>query len=140
MPSCQQVADKMARDAVLDLMIESEARRAHDVNLATEGAVPDALSEFTDVIKSDGGKTVQKTYTFKSVTLTLFLPKFSTQAARLVGVTLVGTTTLITLDTSGHVLSKVTQSYNKSWGLGGGALEGTTNDRIAQDYTGLTPA
>ncbi len=136
----QQVANKMARDAVLDLMIESEARRAHDFNLATQGAVPDALSEFTDVIKSDGSRVVRKSYSFTSVSLTLFLPKFSTQAARLVGVTLVGTTTLATLDSSGHVVSQVTQSYNKSWGLGGGALDGTTNDRIAQDYTDLAKA
>jgi Na+-translocating ferredoxin:NAD+ oxidoreductase RnfD subunit len=136
----QQVANKMAHDAVLDLMIESEARRAHDFNLATDGAVPDALSEFTDVIKADGGRIVKKSYSFTSVSLALFLPKFSTQAARLVGVTLVGTTTLATLDSSGHVLSQVTQSYNKSWGLGGGALDGTTNDRIAQDYSDLARA
>jgi len=136
----QQVANKMARDAVLDLMIESEARRAHDYNLATEGAVPDALSEFTDVIKTDGGRVVRKSYSFTSVSLALFLPKFSTQAARLVGVTLVGTTTLATIDSSGHVISQVTQSYNKSWGLGGGVLDGTTNDRIAQDYTDLAKA
>ena len=136
----QQVANKMARDAVLDLMIESEARRAHDYNLATEGAVPDALSEFTDVIKTDGSRIVRKSYSFTSVSLALFLPKFSTQAARLVGVTLVGTTTLATIDSSGHVVSQVTQSYNKSWGLGGGVLDGTTNDRIAQDYTDLAKA
>jgi len=125
---------------VLDLMIESEARRAHDFNLATEGAVPDALSEFTDVIKTDGSRTVRKSYSFTSVSLALFLPKFSTQAARLVGVTLVGTTTLATIDSSGHVISQVTQAYNKSWGLGGGVLDGTTNDRIAQDYTDLAKA
>src|SRR5438874_5874622 len=136
----QQVANKMARDAVLDLMIESEARRAHDYNLPTERAVPDALSEFTDVIKTDGGRVVRKSYSFTSVTLTLFLPKFSTQAARLLRATLVGTTTLITLDSSGHVGSQVTQSYNKRWGPGGGGLEGTTNDRIAQDYTDLAKA
>jgi len=136
----QQVANKMAHDSVLDLMIESEARRAHDFNLATDGAVPDALSEFTDVIKSDGSRIVRKSYSFTSASLTLFLPKFSTQAARLVGVTLIGTTTLATLDSSGHVLSQVTQAYNKSWGLGGGALDGTTNDRIAQDYTDLARA
>ncbi|HET7465877.1 MAG TPA: hypothetical protein VFL29_04370 [Candidatus Dormibacteraeota bacterium] len=136
----QQVATKMAHDVVLDLMIESEARRAHDFNLAAAGAAPDALSEFTDVIRADGNKIVLKSYSFTSVSLTLFLPKFSTQAARLVGVTLVGTTTLATLDSKGHVLSQVTQSYNKSWGLGGGILDGTTNDRIAQDYTDLAKA
>ena len=102
--------------------------------------MPDALSEFTDVIKTDGSRVVRKSYSFTSVSLALFLPKFSTQAARLVGVTLVGTTTLATIDSSGHVVSQVTQSYNKSWGLGGGVLDGTTNDRIAQDYTDLAKA
>ena len=137
----QQVAERMVHDVVLDLVIESEARRAHDWDLATQGAVPDALSEFTDVIKGDGSKIVSKTYRFTSASLTLFLPKFSTQAARLVGVTLVGTTTLATLDSSGRVISQVTQPYNKSWGLSGGAInpEGS-NDRIAQDYTDLAKA
>jgi hypothetical protein len=137
----QSVATQMVHDVVLDLVIESEARRAHDLNLANDGAVPDALGEFTDVIKGDGSKIISKTYTFTTVSLTLFLPKFSTQAARLVGVTLVGTTTLATLDSSGRVLSQVTQSYDKSWGLAGGSISPDgTNDRIAQDYTGLIKA
>ena len=137
----QAVAARMVHDVVLDLVIESEARRAHDLNLANDGAVPDALGEFTDVIKGDGSKIISKTYRFTSASLTLFLPKFSTQAARLVGVTLVGTTTLATLDSGGRVISQVTQTYNKSWGLSGGSLnpEGT-NDRIAQDYTDLIRA
>jgi hypothetical protein len=137
----ETAATKMAHDVVLDLVIESEARRAHDWNLATEGAVPDALSEFTDVIKADGSKTISKTYTFTSVSLTLFLPKFSTQAPRLVGVTLVGTTVLSTLDASGRVISQATQPYNKSWGLSGGDLSPDgSHDRIAQDYTDLIKA
>ena len=49
----QAKADKWARDLVLDLMIESEARRAHDVTLARQGAIDDGLTEFTDVIKQD---------------------------------------------------------------------------------------
>ena len=139
-PSINQAgADKMAHDVVLDLMIESEARRAHDYTLAATGAEGDALTEFTDVIKTDGGKTIQKTYSFKSVTLSLFLPKFSTQASRLVGVTLSGTTTLITRDASGRAVSSVTQSYNKSWGLGSLSADGTYSV-LGNDYTGLTPA
>jgi hypothetical protein len=115
----QATAQQMAHDLVLDLMIESEARRAHDDQLARQGAEGDALTEFTDVIATDvsGGKTVTKTYSFDSVQLTLFLPKFSTQARRLIGVTLHGTTTLVTRDATGNVLSTVTQPYNKSWGM-----------------------
>ena len=137
----QQVATKMAHDVVLDLMIESEARRAHDMNLAATGAEGDGLTEFTDVIKQDvhDGKTIQKTYTFTKVTLSLFLPKFSTQAARLVGVTLSGSTVLITRDASGRILSTVTQPYAKSWGLGSQSSDGTYQV-IQNDYTGLTPA
>ncbi len=135
----QQVAQTMVHDVVLDLMIESEARRTHDYTLAATGAEGDALTEFTDVIKSDGGKIVQKTYNFTSVTLNLYLPKFSTQASRLVGVTLNGTTTLTTRDSAGHVISSVTQSYAKSWGLGSNSADGT-HRVIGNDYTGLTPA
>src|SRR5439155_1117433 len=80
-------ATQMAHAVVLNLMIESEARRAHDPKLAADGAVGDALTEFTDVIQADGsGKFVQKTYSFDRVELVLYLPKFSTQASRLVGV------------------------------------------------------
>jgi Na+-translocating ferredoxin:NAD+ oxidoreductase RnfD subunit len=135
----QQVAAQMAHDVVLDLMIESEARRAHDVHLAAAGAEGDALTEFTDVISADGGKIIQKTYSFTSVTLSLFLPKFSTQAPRLVGVTLSGSTVLTTRDASGHAISSVTQSYSKSWGLGSTSADGT-HRLIINDYTGLTPA
>ena len=84
------------------------------------------------------GKIIQKTYSFDRVQLQLFLPKFSTQARRLIGVSLHGTTTLITRDASGHVLSQQTQAYAKSWGLGG--TNGGTNEVIATDYTDLTPA
>ncbi len=136
----QAVATRMVHDVVLDLVIESEARRSHDPTLAADGAVPDALGEFTDVIKSDGSKIVSKTYSFTSASLTLFLPKYSTQAARLVGVTLVGTTTLATLDSSGRVISQVTQSYNKSWGLSGAISSDGSQETIAQDYTDLIKA
>ncbi len=135
----QQVATQMAHDAVLDLIVESEARRAHDLNLAQSGASGDGLTEFTDVINQDvaAGKIVQKTYSFDRVSLTLFLPKFSTQARRLIGVTLHGTATLTTMDATGKVLSQSSSTYAKSWGLG---PSDTGHEVIATDYTGLTPA
>ncbi|MGH7763913.1 MAG: hypothetical protein ACREOM_05805 [Candidatus Dormibacteraceae bacterium] len=137
----QQVANRMVHDAVLDLIIESEARRAHDLALAQIGASDDALTEFTGVISQDvaAGHSIQKTYSFDRVSLTLFLPKFSTQARRLIGVTLHGTTTLVTRDASGNVVSQQTQAYAKSWGLGGdnGNLD---HEVISTDFTDLTPA
>jgi hypothetical protein len=135
----QQVATQMAHDAVLDLIIESEARRTHDLTLAQSGAGGDGLTEFTDVINQDvaAGKIVQKTYSFDSVSLTLFLPKFSTQARRLIGVTLHGTATLTTMDATGKVLSRSSSIYAKSWGLG---PSDSGHELIATDYTGLTPA
>jgi hypothetical protein len=135
----QQVATRMAHDAVLDLIIESEARRAHDLTLAQSGAAADGLTEFTDVISEDvaAGKIVQKAYSFDRVSVTLFLPKFNTQARRLIGVTLHGTATLTTMDAAGNVLSQASSTYAKSWGLassdGGHAV-------IATDYTDLKPA
>jgi hypothetical protein len=119
-------------------MIESEARRSHDPNLAAQGAEGDALTEFTDVINQDiaAGKTIQKTYAFDRIELTLFLPKLATQASRLVGVTLHGTTTLITRDASGNILSQQTIPYEKSWGLSGNP----TQDLIVNDYTDLSRA
>jgi hypothetical protein len=136
----QRLANLWAHDMVLDLVIESEARRAHDLTLAESGAIGDALTEFTDVIKADiaAGTIIQKTYSFDSIQLQLFLPKFSTQARRLIGVTLHGTTTLITRDASGNVLSQARQNYAKSWGIGG--TNGGTNLVITTDFTGLTPA
>jgi hypothetical protein len=130
-----QVAAKMAHDMVLDLIIESEARRTHDLKLAELGATDDGLKEFVDVINQDiaAGKSVQKTYTFDQVSLRLYLPKFSSQAARLVGVSLHGTATLITRDASGNQLSQTSSTYAKSWGLGG-------NNQIINDYTDLAQA
>jgi hypothetical protein len=134
------VAAKMAHDVVLDLIIESEARRAHDLILARLGASDDGLKEFTDVIKQDiANKTiVQKTYTFDQISLQLFLPKFSSQGARLVGINLHGTATLTTRDASGKVLSQSNTPYSKIWGLAGGSPGG--NQLIFVDYTGLAPA
>jgi len=58
----------------------------------------------------------------------------------LIGVTLHGTATLITRDASGNVVSQQTQSYAKSWGLGG-AKDGNLNySVINNDFTDLTPA
>jgi Na+-translocating ferredoxin:NAD+ oxidoreductase RnfD subunit len=133
-----QIAAQMAHDTVLDLIIESEARRAHDLKLAELGASDDGLTEFTDVIKQDvaAGKIVQKTYTFSSISLQLFLPKFATQASRLVGVTLHGTATLITRDAAGNVVSQTSSPYDKSWGIAGDI----GSQRIYVDYTGLAPA
>jgi hypothetical protein len=138
--SAPRNAAKMAHDVVLDLIIESEARRAHDLTLAETGATGDGLKEFTDVIKDDigSGKIIQKTYSFDKVRLNLFLPKFSSQASRLVGVTLTGTSTFITRDASGNVLSQTTTPYLKSWGLDTSA--NVSHQVIINDYTELSPA
>jgi hypothetical protein len=135
----QKFANQMGHDAVLDLIIESEARRAHDLKLAQQGAAGDGLAEFTDVIKLDiaAKKSVQKIYTFDTLTLDLYLPKFATQAPRLEGLTLHGTQTLITRDAAGNVLSQTSSTYNKTWGL---SLYDAPNMLIDVDYTGLAPA
>jgi Na+-translocating ferredoxin:NAD+ oxidoreductase RnfD subunit len=137
----QATADKWAHDLVLDLMIESEARRSHDLKLAQDGATGDGLTEFTDVVKQDiaSGKTIQKTYNFDRVQLSLFLPKFSTQARRLIGVSLHGTTTLITRDSAGNVVSQQTLPYAKSWGLADSGPD-ITHYVIVSDFTDLVPA
>ena len=138
--SAAQNAGRWAHDVVLDLIIESEARRAHDLKLAESGAVGEALQEFVDVIKQDigAGKTIQKTYSFDKVTLNLFLPKYSSQAARLIGVTLHGTSTFISRDASGKLLSQTTTAYAKSWGLDGSATG--SNQLLINDYTDLSAA
>ncbi|HXJ47941.1 MAG TPA: hypothetical protein VNF91_02115, partial [Candidatus Acidoferrum sp.] len=132
-----QLAARMGHDAVLDLVIEAEARRAHDLTLAESGAAGDGLTEFVDVINQDAanGKFVLKVYRFDSATLNLFLPKLSTQASRLVGLTLTGTATLITKDQSGRVLSQTTSAYSKSWSVGAIAPDGHL--LIDQDYSDL---
>ena len=139
----QQDANRMAHDAVLDLVIESEARRAHDLNLAGTAAEGDALTEFTDVIQQDisAGKTIQKTYRFDRITVTLWLPKFSSQASRLEGITLHGTATLITRSAAGGVVSQTTTSYDKTWAVGYGG-DSTAPEILYTDYTlqNLAPA
>ena len=138
--SAPRNAAKMAHDAVLDLIIESEARRAHDLKLAESGATDVGLKEFTDVITGDisSGKIIQKTYSFDKVSLNLFLPKFSSQASRLVGVTLTGTSTFITRDASGNVLSQTSTPYSKSWGID--TAGNVAHQVIINDYTDLAPA
>jgi hypothetical protein len=133
-------ATRMAHDVVLDLIIESEARRAHDQALAAQGATADGLNEFTDVIKQDiaAGKIIQKIYSFDKVSLALYLPKFSSQASRLVGINLQGTSTFITRDASGIVLSQASTSYSKSWGLDTSSIGG--HQVIINDYTDLAAA
>jgi hypothetical protein len=81
---------------------------------------------------------VQKIYTLNRIELALYLPKFSSQAARLVGVSFHGTTTLISRNSAGAVVSQVTQSYNNSWGLG--SSPDHPNQLIINDYTDLAPA
>jgi hypothetical protein len=136
----QQTATRMAHDVVLDLVIESEARRAHDLKLAESGASDDGLKEFVDVINEDiaAGKIIEKTYSFDQVSLRLFLPKFTTQASRLVGVSLHGTATYTTRDASGNVVSQTSSAYSKSWGLGG--TKDGSNQIIINDYTDLALA
>jgi hypothetical protein len=132
-----QLAAQMGHDAVLDLVIEAEARRSHNLKLAESGAIGDGLTEFVGVINDDAaaGRFVLKVYKFDSATLNLFLPKFSSQASRLVGLTLTGTATLITKDQSGRVLSQTTTAYSKSWSVNATAPDGRR--LIDQDYSDL---
>ena len=128
------VADQMAHQVVLALVIEAEARRVHDANLAAQGASGDALAVFRNQINADAaaGRFVQTVYSFDSVSLALYLPKFSTQAARLVGVKLHGTATLRVRDAAGALVSESAVAYAKSWSSGSAVL--------VNEYTDLTPA
>jgi hypothetical protein len=135
----RKIAAAMAHDVVLDLIIESEARRAHDLKLAASGATSDGLQEFVDVIKQDiaANKIIQKTYSSDQISIQLFLPKFASQAPLLEGINLHGTATVATMDASGNVLSKTSAPYAKTWGLtpGDGSYQ-----VIYVDYTGLVLA
>jgi hypothetical protein len=136
----QQDAARLAQSVVRDLIIESEARRSHDLKLAETGAFGDGLKEFTDVITEDitAGKIIQKTYSFDQVSVKLYLPKFSSQAARLIGVSLHGTATLTTRDASGNLISQTSSPYAKSWGVANG--KDGTSGLIINDYTDLAAA
>ena len=134
------VAAHMEREVVLDLVIEAEARRTRDPALAATGAISDGLTPFTDLIKADlaAGDIVATSYTFDQCSLTLFLPKFSGQAPQLLGVTVTGTRTLTTYDSSGNQLTEVRDAYVRSWGLNPPSEDG--HQLINQNYTGLAPA
>jgi hypothetical protein len=127
-----------ANNLVVDLNIEAEARRQRDPTLASTGASGDGLTPFTALISSDraAGHVVSTTYSFNRANLVLLLPKFKTQAPRLVGTALVGFAHLSTYDGGGTLLSSQDVPYTQIWEL-------TPNgDRylITNDYTGLTPA
>jgi hypothetical protein len=81
---------------------------------------------------------VATSYTVDRLALQLFLPKFATQASRLLGVTITGTRTLTTFDASGHQLSLVHESYVRSWSVAGTGPDGHL--LIDNTYTGLAPA
>jgi hypothetical protein len=95
-----------------------------------------------EVINDDiaAGKIITKTYSFDQVSLRLYLPKFSSQAARLIGVSLHGTATLTTRDASGNVVSQATSAYAKSWGLLDNHPTGRGSNPIINDYTDLATA
>jgi hypothetical protein len=128
----------MAGSLVVDLNIEAEARRELNPDLAATAALGDGLTPFTTAIKADrdAGHTVTTSYTIKRAELVLLLPKFSTQAPRLIGTTLVGTVRLTTYDAAGRQLYQKDTPYTQIWELT------KTGDRyqITNDYTGLTPA
>lgn len=139
----QAAANKMAHDAVLDLIIESEARRGHDTALAATAAQGDALTEFVGVIQDDvkAGKIIQKTYTFTQINVTLWLPKFAFQAAELEGLSLSGTSTLITRNAAGTIVSQSTSHYYKTWSLGPGTVpNGPQVFWIDYTFQNLAPA
>jgi hypothetical protein len=134
-------AARLEHDAVLDLLIEAEARRSHDPVLAATGANGDGLAAFLSAASGDAaaGRSVRTTYRFEKASVDLFLPKFSTQASRLVGLTLHGTMTVTVRDGSGRQLSQTTSAYDRSWGLSG-IGPGAGHQLIVVDYTGLAPA
>lgn len=135
-----QVAAQMTHDLVLDLIIEAEARRTLDPQLAESGARVDGLKVFTDDIRRDrsAGVVVTTSYRFDRASLVLFLPKFSTQAPRLVGITLNGTAALTTRDRNGNSLSQTTEPYARSWGVSRDSR--TAQWLIINDFSDLRPA
>ena len=107
--------------------------------MIAEAPVTLEFDTIDDVVKDiAAGKVVQKTYSFDKVSLNLFLPKFSSQASRLVGVSLQGTSTFTTRDASGNVLSQSTTPYAKSWGLD--TFASGSRQVIINNYTELAPA
>ena len=132
------VGSAMAYNLAGDLNVEAEARRELNTTLASTAASGDGLAPFTAAINSDraAGQVVTTVYTFNRAELVLLLPKFKTQAPRLVGTSLIGTARETTYDSAGHQLSEKDSPYTQVWELtriGDGYL-------ITNDYTGLTPA
>ena len=132
------LASTRAYNLEVDLIIEAEARRQQDTALASTAASGDGLAPFTTLISSDraAGHVVSTTYSFNRANLVLLLPKFATQAPRLVGTALAGTAHLSTYDSAGRLLSTQDLPYTQVWELT------AAGDRylITNDYTGLTPA
>jgi hypothetical protein len=132
------LAAAMANNLAVDLNIEAEARHQQNSALAGTAASGDGLVPFATAINSDrvAGHVVTTAYTFTRAELVLLLPRYRTQAPRLVGTTLVGTARITTYDSAGHRLSQVDIPYTQIWELS------TAADRliITNDYTGLTPA
>lgn len=130
---------ELTHDAVLDLVIEAEARRTLDLQLAQTGAVGDGLKPFTELIARDSaaGITVATTYHFDRATIQLYLPKFASQAPRLLGVHLEGTATLTTRDRTGVTLSQKTEPYSRGWGMSKAKGDHLVID---VDYSDLKPA
>ena len=132
------VASAMAYNLAGDLNIEAEARRLQSTDLAATAASGDGLAPFTAAFTSDrsAGQVVSTAYTFNRAELVLLLPKFKTQAPRLVGTALIGTARVTTYDGAGHQLSQKDSPYTQIWELT------RVGDRylITNDYTGLTPA
>jgi hypothetical protein len=132
------VASAMAYNLAGDLNIEAEARRVQSTDLAATAASGDGLAPFTAAFMADrsAGQVVSTAYTFNRAELVLLLPKFKTQAPRLVGTALIGTARVTTYDSAGHQLSQKDSPYTQIWELT------RVGDRylITNDYTGLTPA
>jgi Na+-translocating ferredoxin:NAD+ oxidoreductase RnfD subunit len=132
------MASALAYNLAVDLNIEAEARHQLSTNLAATAASGDGLTPFTAAIGSDraAGHVVTTAYSFSRAELVLLLPKYRTQASRLVGTTLVGTARVTTYDSAGQVLSQTDVPYTQIWELtpAGGRYQ------ITNEYTGLTPA
>jgi len=133
----QTVASAMAYNLAVDLNIEAEARRQQNPTLAATAASGDGLAPFIATIDSDraAGRVTATTYTFSRAQLILLLPKFSTQAPRLIGTTLVGNARVTSYDTAGNQLSQKDSPYTQIWEL----TKAGDRYQITNEYTGLTP-
>ena len=135
-----QTARQMGHDVVLDLVVEAEARRTLDLELARSGASGDGLKPFADALNRDrsAGVTVATVYHFDRAGLVVFLPKFSGQAPRLLGVTISGTATQTIRNATGFVVSQKTDPYAHSWALS--RVSPNAPMVISNDYSDLQPA